>query len=192
MESVLEESQKQRQSAAIARMDKVVDILGKIGAVAAGIALVVMTILMASSTIGRYLFGFSWHITEELTGLLLLYVWVLGLLYVLVLGRHIRVSIIFDRLPAKLRAYLWVFNSALAAAYAGFVVGQGMALVREHLKYNVHFTISGIPEAVASISIPIGAGLFGIGCLALLVKQVIALINKSYNESYEASVSEQW
>ena len=69
---------------------------------------------------------------------------------------------------------------------AGFVVGQGMVLVREHLKYNVHFTISRIPEAAASISIPIGAGLFGIGCLALLVKQVLALINKSYE------VSDQW
>ncbi len=186
MESTLEESQKPRKPAAIARMDTVVDILGKIGAVAAGMALVVMTILMASSTIARYLFGFSWYITEELTGLLLLYIWVMGLLYVLVLGRHIRVSIIFDRLPVKVRAYLWVFNSALAAAYAGFVVGQGMVLVREHLKYNVHFTISRIPEVAASISIPIGAGLFGIGCLALLVKQVLILINKSYE------VSDQW
>ena len=182
----MEENQKQRKPIAIARMDTVVDILGKIGAVAAGMALVVMTILMASSTIARYLFGFSWHITEELTGLLLLYIWMLGLLYVLVLGRHIRVSLVFDRLPVKLRAYLWVLNSILAAAYAGFVVGQGIALVSEHIQYNVHFTISGIPEVAATISIPIGAGLFGIGCLALLVKQVLVLINKSYE------VSDQW
>ncbi len=182
----MEDRQKQRKPAAIARMDAVVDILGKIGAVAAGLALVVMTVLMASSTLARYLFGTSWNFTEEFTGLLLLYIWMLGLLYVLVLGRHIRVSIIFDRLPARLRSYLWVLNSMLAAAYAGFVVGRGADLVSEHLRYDVGYTISRIPEAAASISIPIGAGLFGIGCLALLVKQVIALISKSYE------VSDQW
>ena len=180
MESELEESQKQRKPAAIAKMDTVVDILGKIGAVAAGMALVVMTVLMASSTIARYLFGFSWHITEELTGLLLLYIWVMALLYVLVLGRHIRVSIIFDRLPTKVRAYLWILNSLLAAAYAGFIVGEGLRLLNELIKYNVKYMIMSIPEAVGAVSIPIGAGLFGIGCLAMLVKQVLVLISKSY------------
>ena len=182
----MEESQKRRKPAAIARMDSIVDILGKIGAVAAGIALVVMTVLMASSTIVRYLFSTSWRFTEEFTGLLLLYIWVLAFLYVLVLGRHIRVSIIFDRLPVKVRAYLWVLNSVLAAAYSGFVVGLGANLVSDLIHYDVRFTISRIPEVAAAISIPIGAGLFGIGCLALLVKQVLALINKSYE------VSDQW
>ena len=95
-------------------------------------------------------------------------------------------SIIFDRLPVKVRAYLWVLNSLLAAAYAGFVVVQGLDLVSKLIKRNVNYMIMGVPEAAAAISIPIGAGLFGIGCLALLVKQVLALINKSYE------VSDQW
>lgn len=175
----MEESRKQ-EIPAIAWMDTVINVLGKVGAVCAGLCLVIMTIIMSAATISRYVFMTSWRFTEELTGFLLLAVFVMALLYVLVLGRHIRVSIIFDRIPVKVRAYLWVMNSVIAAAYAGFIVGEGIRLVNQLIKYNVKYMTMPVPEAVGVVSIPIGAGLFGLGCLAILVKQVLALILKSY------------
>ena len=166
-------------------LDNAIDILGKLGAIFAGICLLTMTLGISAATISRYLFNRPWRITEEFSGALLLAVFFMALLYVLVLGRHIRVTIIFDRIPAKIRAYLLIINSLLATAYAGFIVGEGFRLVNQLIEYRVRYMMMPIPEALGAIVIPIGMGLFGLGCLTLLIKQALALILKSTEVKYK-------
>lgn len=166
-------------------MENAIDILGKFGAVCAGTCLLAMTLGISAATISRYIFNRPWRFTEEFSGGMLLVVFFMALLYVLVLGRHIRVSIIFDRIPAKIRAYLLVTNSLLAAAYAGFIFGEGLRLVNQLIEYRVRYIMMPIPEALSAISIPIGIGLFGLGCLAMLAKQVFALFSKSTEVKYK-------
>jgi TRAP-type C4-dicarboxylate transport system permease small subunit len=166
-------------------LENAVDILGKIGAIFAGLCLFTMTFSISAATISRYLFNRPWGITEELSGVLLLAVFFMALLYVLVLGRHIRVTIIFDLIPAKIRAYLLIINSLLATAYAGFIVGEGIRLVNQLIEFRVSYLMLPLPEALGAVFIPIGMGFFGLGCLTLLIKQALMMILKSSEVKYK-------
>lgn len=118
-------------------------------------------------------------LTEEFAGAMLLGTFYLGLLFVLVLDKHISVDIVFNRLSTKARSCLWVVNILLAILYSGFLFWEGVRLVGRHIGDNVKFMTMPVPLAAISIFIPLGAGFFGLGCIARLVKQISMLITKT-------------
>ncbi|MFC2009195.1 TRAP transporter small permease [Chloroflexota bacterium] len=160
----------------VLQYERTVAVLGKLGAIVTGLALVALALTISGATVSRYLFNEPWGFTEELSGALLLSLFYLPLLYVLTLDRHVRVTLLFDRMPERAKSSILVTNSLLAALYSGFMVGEGMRLVQNLIRHDVRYIMMPLPEAVGAVSIPIGAGLFGLGCTALLAKRVVVLI----------------
>lgn len=171
--------QRPKRISLIGLAEKGIEVLGNGGAIVAGVSLLAMMLVISTASISRYLFSKPWNLCEELSGGLLLVMFFMALLYVLVLGKHIRINLVSDRLPAKLRTYLLLINSLLAAVYAGFVFYQGVGLTNELIEYNVRFLTLPMPEFIFAAFIPIGIGFFGLGCIVISIKQVSALLPRS-------------
>lgn len=67
------------------------------------IFLTAMMLLSVTDATGRYLFVRPVQGTIEISQLMMAYVILLGLAYALIKGQHVRVTLVLDRLPFKLR-----------------------------------------------------------------------------------------
>ncbi len=159
---------------------RIIDKIGIVGAAFAGLCLLVMAFSVAAGALSRYVFNKPFNWVDEFAGALLIPLFFLPLLYVLILGRHIKVNLIANRLPRKLMPYILIINSLLALIYGGFLFSEGLRLTQQLIQYEVDFFVFNLlPQFVFAIFIPIGAGMFCLGLLALLVSQVRELVLKS-------------
>ena len=159
---------------------RLIDGIGIVGAVSAGLCLLVMAFSVCVGTISRYAFNKPFNWIDEFAGGLLIPLFFLPLLYALILGRHIKVNIVVDRLPRKLVSYALIINSLLALIYGGFLFSEGLRLTQQLIQYETRYvTFDLLPQFAGAIFIPIGSGIFCLGLLALLVSQVRTLILKS-------------
>ena len=130
------------------RLSRVAEVVGKVGAVGAGIGLVFMSLGVASGAISRYVFNNPLNWTEEFAGGLMIPLSFLPLLYVLILGKHFRVGIIANRFPRRVRDILLIVNSLLALAYGGFIVYEGVRLTQEHIYRQINYIFLPLPKIV--------------------------------------------
>jgi TRAP-type C4-dicarboxylate transport system permease small subunit len=89
--------------------------------------LVLMVGLMAVDPIMRYIFGSPFYWSNEVTTFLMILVVFNGLGVALAKDKHIRVTLIFSRLPGKIQNLLWVAISLVGLFYVTFM---GYALLR--------------------------------------------------------------
>jgi TRAP-type C4-dicarboxylate transport system permease small subunit len=89
--------------------------------------LVLMVGLMAIDPIMRYIFGSPFYWSNEVTTFLMMLVVFNGLGVALAKDKHIRVMLVFNRLPAKIQNLLWVGISFAGLFYVAFM---GYALLR--------------------------------------------------------------
>jgi TRAP-type C4-dicarboxylate transport system permease small subunit len=68
------------------------------------------TLLVVVSSLMRYIFGKPIHFTEELGALFFMVLSVFSLAYVLTIDRHIKITIIFNRIPKTIRSYVELFS----------------------------------------------------------------------------------
>ena len=92
-------------------------------------------ILMAANTIanvfGRYVFNQSIYFSEELNEFLIVIVTFMGLGYATRKGIHIRMSAIYDALPAKLRKGLMVVIAATTAVMMALLAWYALEYVQK-------------------------------------------------------------
>ena len=92
-------------------------------------------ILMAGNTIanvfGRYVFNQSIYFSEELNEFLIIIVTFMGLGYATRKGIHIRMSAIYDALPAKMRKGLMVVIAATTAVMMGLLAWYALEYVQK-------------------------------------------------------------
>ena len=86
-------------------------------AVLASAAMVAIVGIIMTSVVMRKVLNTPLHVTEEVVGLLLISALFLGLPYVTLKARHVRVSIVADNLPGRARK---VMRSAAMAVGFGF------------------------------------------------------------------------
>lgn len=157
-------------------LNRVIDGLGKAGIFFASLSILGMFIPIAAGAISRYIFNKPFNWIDEYGGALMIPCIFLSLLYVLRKDKHIRVNIIVSRLPHKVAVYLGMFNSLLTAGYATFLCLEGIRMTKELIHYNVGYMNFEVPMYVPIMCIPIGAGMFGLGCIALFISQLRAEI----------------
>jgi TRAP-type C4-dicarboxylate transport system permease small subunit len=95
--------------------------------IASYVFLVLMVGLMALDPIMRYIFGSPFYWSNEVTTFLMMLVVFNGLGVALAKDKHIRVTLIFSRLPVKIQNLFWVGISLVGLFYVLFM---GYALLR--------------------------------------------------------------
>lgn len=120
--------------------------------------------------VARNFFGFSSRATVEVTGYMLACGIAWALAHTLATRAHIRVDVLLNRWPARLRAPLHLFSLALLGVFAGFCAWAAWSLVDESVLFNAHDN--------SALRIPLAApqGIWFIGIAAFVVMVGVLLL----------------
>ncbi len=90
--------------------------ISKIEAAILAIGVLLMATMSVGNIFGRFLFGQSIYFAEEVNQFLIILITFIGIGYAARMGRHIRMSAIYDALPDRARKALMVVISLVTAA----------------------------------------------------------------------------
>ena len=85
------------------------------------LGVIAMTINTIAAVISRYVFNSAITFTDELNMIFIVVVTYAGLSYAARNGRHIRMSAIYDAMPAKARKVLMIVMSSMTSAFMFFL-----------------------------------------------------------------------
>ena len=133
-------------------------------ALAAGWALLALSLLVAFEVVGRKLFTYSVKGVDEIGGYILAIASAFGFIYTLTQHGHIRVDIIFKYLRPATRAVLHLLAYVTLAAFAALLAWRGVAVWLQSISLDaVAPTPLGTP-----LVLPQGLWAFGLTIFALL------------------------
>jgi len=123
--------------------------------------------------VARAFFGFSSKATVEITGYMLAGGIAWGLAHALARRAHIRVDVLLNRLPVRLRAPLHLVALALLGALAAFVAWAAWALVDESALFGAHDN--------SALRVPLVApqGIWAFGISAFVVMTAVLLLESA-------------
>ena len=128
------------------------------------VALVFVQVVM------RRVFNNSLSWSEELARYL--YVWQtwLGVSYAARNGTHLRITMLKDRLPAKVQQVLEVFVTLVWLGFGIFVIYQGMGVVNTISSFGQKSSALKIPMQLCYLSVPVGMFLMCIRIIERTIK----------------------
>ncbi len=142
---------------------------------AAGWCYLLITLLICFDIVARRLLGFSTEATIEMTGYLMAVGMSWGLAGTLFERGHVRIDVLVQKLPLKIR--VWLHLAALAALLvaSGFFVYGALSLVRD--SYTFHAT------DLSTLHVPliIPQGLWAAG-IVLLLLAVVAIAARALRQ----------
>jgi len=168
----------------------VLDRVSKVGADLAGIAIVVMMIVMVLEAAGRYLFSFTVLFADELLGYLMALVTYVGLAYTLRTGGHISIELVTDHLPKKVQRILGVVVSVLNLVFVGFLVWASWVYWLNI--FNNGFGTPGVipvPLAVPTAVLPLGVTVFLAGDISETWQRIKNFKSSAAMKDYENSAA---
>ncbi len=88
-------------------------------------------VVIVFEVVARYVFGSPTIWGHETTTLLCALCFAFGGSYCLAKDSHIRIVVVYDKVPPRVRRYLEIFNTAVGLAWGGFLVWAGWTLVKK-------------------------------------------------------------
>lgn len=148
----------------------------RVGALIAGYATFLLSILITIEVLGRKLFNFSFQGVDEIGGYVLAIGVSFSLAYSLTMRAHTRVDVLIDKLPKTPRAVFNLAAGLLIAAFAVFLCWQSYTALRETIEFDSHAstplqTPLWIPQSIWVV----GFALFALTALAYAVSGLYLL-----------------
>ena len=148
---------------------------GHIGSYGGAIAVFAMTLLISVDVLGRYFLGKSTGIANEISYYLLVAVVYLGLVHTQRRGKHIRVTILTDRLSTRKSQLVEMLLVTGASVFMGWLTWITMFSVMDSYSGNVtSVTPMNTPMWIPRLLLPIGLGMFTIELTINAVKLIQA------------------
>ena len=129
----------------------------------------IMAIVLAGNFISRNLFGSSWLFAEEVGSFMLIIQCFSGMSYCIRIGRHIRMSALFDLLPQKCKRVIMIIiciTTAIALIYLGYL----------GVEWVLRTTSSGKVSSVLRLPMWIVYTVIPFGCFLGAIQYVITFI----------------
>jgi len=143
----------------------------------AGWNYIACALFITADIVGRGLLGVSSTATVEVTGYMLAVGIAWALAHTLVRRAHIRVDVLANRLPVKLRAWLHLLSLALLAVLAVFAAWAAWELVDESALFDAHDNSAlRIPLVIPQGLWAFGIGAFVVTIAVLLLESALALL----------------
>lgn len=122
----------------------------------AGVALMVMCLVIPVGVVARYVFGFGAQWPEPIAILMMVVFTFFGAAAAYRAGAHIAVQMLTDRLPRVLQgACSWIVHLAMLAV-SGFVVVWGFQLVQGMMGQTIS-ELPWLPVGVTYLALPLGS-----------------------------------
>ena len=135
------------------------------------IAVIAIMLLITLEVILRKWFGTSTKIAHDFSGHLLVALFFWGIAETLRKGKHLRVTIIYDRLTPKVQSILYKINVIFAIALTALLLWASTGFVlNSYEKGSVVGDIVEIPEFIPEMLIPTGLFFFLLQMIAHLIR----------------------
>lgn len=131
----------------------------------AGWGFVLCACFIAFEVLARSIFRFSTQSTTEITGYMLAFGLSWGLGHALNTRSHVRIDMLVNRLPQRLRVWLHLLSLLLLGTFVGFVAKGAWELVDESMLFNA----TDISLLRTPLAIPQGLWAFGLIVFLLLI-----------------------
>lgn len=140
----------------------------------AGVALIVMMVLISLSALGRYTISMPINGSEVIVGMFLApLVTYLAAASALAHRQHVGVTAVVVKMGARLRAFSQILFALIAAGMFGLIAVQGgKRTLQAYSDHQMETNIS-VPIFWAYMVVPIGAGALVLSLLALAAKWAV-------------------
>jgi len=155
------------------KMWKVLDKISNISLKFSALLMLVIILAIWYQVFARFI-GVSTVGTVELGGFLLVWVCYFGIAYGLRKGRHIRVDIIYDRMPEKIQTLFLIIGNLICVVFSLIVTWEGLKLIRMFYEIGEESLILRVPMHLVYIALPIGMILFAVES----IREIISAIKK--------------
>lgn len=144
--------------------------LGRAMGLVAGWGFIGVAGLITFDVLARRFLGFSTQATTELSGYVLAFGIAWGLAHTLSARAHVRIDVIVNMFPARVRTWLHLTSLAFLGVLVGYLFYGAVLLVQESLLFNA----TDISVIRTPLAIPQGLWAAGIGMLLVLVLVMFA------------------
>jgi TRAP-type C4-dicarboxylate transport system permease small subunit len=139
--------------------------IGTLMGYAAGWGFILCAAFITFDVVARRFFGFSSQATTELTGYMLAFGIAWALAHTLTTRAHIRIDVLINHLPDRLRHPMHLASLAALGVFIGFIAKGAYDLVDESILFNA----TDISLLRTPLWIPQGLWAFGIAVFLLLI-----------------------
>ena len=138
----------------------------------AALVMAALTLITGANVLMRYCTDVSFAMTEEVSGFLLLILTLVGAVSAFVEGRHVRITLVVEALPAWGKAVCsgleWAGNVAMFALLAWY----GVLAAWDDYSFEVTSPALGLPQWWYSVWLPVCSGLIVLRLALMLVARV--------------------
>lgn len=159
----------------------------RVATVASSVCLVGMLVIIFANVFLRYVVARPLYWGDEVMINLMIIMVYAGFGFVLSEGGHIRVTVLFNRLPDKAQDVLWIIVSLLGTSYTSFLLYAVIKLVLDSLHLEAFSIVTRWP--IFPWQMAIACGLFAL--LVAFVMLVIARIGTALGISKEKEVEKE-
>ena len=131
-----------------------------------------MAINTCANVIARFVFGEGFFFSGEINRILIIFITFAGIGYAARHGRHIRMSALYDALPAKLRKILMIFIALFTAAVMFFLAYHAYEYIKTLQSRGRILPALGFKLWWIYIWAPIGFAVTGIQYLLTAIKNI--------------------
>jgi TRAP-type C4-dicarboxylate transport system permease small subunit len=146
--------------------------IAKTEAVMLAAGIILMALNTCANVIARFVFGEGMFFSGEINRILIILVTFAGIGYAARHGRHIRMSAIYDAIPAKGRKVLMIFIALFTAAMMFFLCYHSFGYIVTLYERGRILPALGIEIWMIYVWVPIGFAVTGIQYLLTAVKNV--------------------
>lgn len=147
---------------------KALDVFSEISLKFSALLLLVIILAIWYQVFARF-FYISTKGIEEMGSYLLIWVCYLGVAFGLKKGRHIRVDIIYGRMPKNIQRIFLIIGNLICILYSIIITWEGIKMIGVFHKLGELSLILRIPLYIVNIAVPVGMVLFALEALREIV-----------------------
>ena len=136
------------------------------------VGVIAMTINTIAAVISRFVFNNAITYTDELNMIFIVVVTYAGLSYAARNGRHIRMSAIYDAMPAKTRKVMMIVMASVTSAFMFFLSFYSYYYIFEVYESGRILPALGLPVFYIYLWVPVGFFLTGLQYAFTVVKNL--------------------
>lgn len=146
--------------------------IARVEAVMLAAGVILMAINTCANVIGRFAFGQGLFFSGEINRILIILITFAGIGYAARHGRHIRMSAVYDALPAKARKVLMIFIALFTSVVMFFLCYHAYGYIETLYSRGRILPALGIPIWIIYIWAPIGFAITGIQYFLTAIKNL--------------------
>lgn len=122
-----------------------------------GMGILTMSLILFYEVISRYCFASPTIWVQEVSIYLFMWSMLAGASYTLMLGKHVRIDLLFDRLSPRVQNLLDAVTGSVGMIFCAIVTHQAYLMIASSLKYNkLSATILRVPMWVVQLPLFLG------------------------------------